>query len=354
VNRIRTTSRSRARPPITLSDIPAARREAIGRLAAEWTAGRLVVLSTHMNADGDGCGSQVALARLLAQRGVRCRIVNPTPWPELFRFLLGDDVEDATARGARAVRDADVLTVLDISDVSRLGTLADTVRKLKVPRLVVDHHVASDDPAGDIILADTEACATGELVYDIARVLELEITPDIAQGIYIALLTDTGGFRFSNTTPRCHAIAAEMLQAGVDPERTYIRVFASAPPGRVNLLAEVLATFEFDAEAGLSWLSMTAGALERHGVRAEDLDGITEHARAVAGTRMALFFRDLGHGKVKLSFRSTGDVDVNRFARRFGGGGHVKAAGAMVTGSLEEAQRTVVDAAREYLRTGGE
>ena len=305
-----------------------------------------------MNADGDGCGSETALARLLAQRGLTARIVNPTPWPSLFDFLLGDDVIDRTEKGAAALGGIDLLIVLDISDVKRLGNLTDSVRRLTVPKLVIDHHVASDDPAGDIVLTDTAACATGELVYDLACELDLEITPAIARSLYAAILTDTGAFRYSNTTPRAHAIAAELLSRGVDPEEMYQRVYASAPAGRVRLLAEVLSTLGVDETCGVAWLTMGAGALEKYGVRSEDLDGVVEHARSIAGTRMAIFFRDLGYGKVKISFRSTGDVDVNRFARRFGGGGHVKASGALVAGTLEEVRERVVSDARDFLECG--
>ena len=329
--------------------LAADRRAVIRRLAEELVPGRRVALSTHMNADGDGCGSEAALVRLLGQRGLSPRIVNPTPWPALFEFLLGDDVDERTEDGAAALSGVDLLIVVDISDVKRLGTLADTVRRLRVPKLVIDHHVASDDPAGDIVLADTAACATGELVYDLACELDLTITPEIARALYAAILTDTGGFRYSNTTPRSHAIAAELLSRGVDPEEMYQRVYASAPAGRVRLLAEVLTTLGVDDACGLAWLTMGAGALERHQVRSEDLDGVVEHARSIAGTRMAIFFRDLGYGKVKISFRSTGDVDVNRFARQFGGGGHVKASGALVTGSLEDVRDQVVSAAKSFL-----
>jgi phosphoesterase RecJ-like protein len=239
--------------------------------------------------------------------------------------------------------------VADISDVKRLGNLTESVRRLTVPKIVVDHHVASDDPAGDIVLTDTTACATGELVYDLACELDLEITPEIARALYVAILTDTGAFRYSNTTPRSHAIAAELLSKGVDPEEMYQRVYASAPAGRVRLLAEVLTSLGVDEPCGLSWLTMGAGSLERYGVRSEDLDGIVEHARSIAGTRMAIFFRDLGYGKVKISFRSTGDVDVNRFARQFGGGGHVKASGALVPGTLDEVRDRVVSEAKDFL-----
>jgi phosphoesterase RecJ-like protein len=319
-------------------------------MAAVLSTTRSVALSTHMNADGDGCGSEVAMGLLLAQKGIEAKVVNPTPWPALYGFLLSESgLRDETARGSAALKSVDGLVVLDISDVKRLGSLAESVRGMKAPKVVIDHHVPSDDPPAETILADTAACATGELIYDFACTLDLEITPEIARAIYIAMLTDTGGFRFSNTTPRCHAIAGELLNAGVNPEDMYVRIYASSPPGRVQLLAEVLATLQFDLGAGLAWLSMGAGLLEKYDVRPEDLDGIVEHARSIAGTRMALFFRDLGHGKVKISFRSTGAVDVNAFARRFGGGGHAKAAGAMLPGSLDAVRNQVIAAARQFL-----
>ncbi len=328
------------------------RRAAIETLAAELKPGRTAVLSTHINADGDGCGSETALARLLAQLGVHARIVNPTPWPSMFDFLV-EGVEERSAEGARAFEGADLLIVLDISDVGRLGGLADTVRALEIPRMVIDHHVPSDEPPGETIVSDIAACATGELVFDFARVLGLEITPLIARSLYTAILTDTGGFRFSNTSPRCHAIAGQLLAAGVDPEEMYRRIYASVSVGRLHLLRDALETLEVDEENGVSWIALPAGALERYGVRAEELDGLAEHPRSVAGTRMAIFFRDLGHGKVKVSFRSTGEVDVNRFARTFGGGGHAKASGALIQGDLDGVRDRVIGAAREYLRSAG-
>jgi phosphoesterase RecJ-like protein len=331
--------------------IPEPRRRAIEQLDREFIPGRKVALSTHMNADGDGCGSETALARMLMQRGMDVRIVNPTPWPSLFDYLLGDDVKDMTAKGSAALKGIDLLIVLDISDVKRLGNLTESVRALNVPKLVIDHHIASDDPAGNIILTDVTACATGELVYDLGCALGFDITPAIAQSLYAAILTDTGSFKFSNTTPRCHAMAADLLATGVDPEESYVRIYASAPAGRVRLLGEVLDTLGVDESVGLTWLSMNAGALEKYDVRQDDLDGIVEHARSIAGTRMALFFRDLGYGKVKLSFRSTGDVDVNAFAKQFGGGGHAKASGALIAGTLPDVRERVIAAAREYLKT---
>jgi phosphoesterase RecJ-like protein len=270
----------------------------------------------------------------------------------MFRFLLGDGpdaVEEASARGAAAVREADLVVVLDISDLKRLGTLADAVRAFAGPKLVIDHHIPSDDPPAEVVVSDTTACATGELVFDLALVLDQPLDAAAAQALYVALLTDTGGFRFSNTTPRCHAIAAQLLAVGLDPEEVYRRVYASVPAGKLHLLREALATLEVDPALGLSWISVEAGATDRHGVKSEDLDGIVEHPRSIAGTRLALLFRDLGHGKVKVSFRSTGDVDVNALARQFGGGGHAKASGALIPGALDAVRQRVVAAARAHV-----
>ena len=158
-------------PPLPdLLAISPERQSAISELATHLRPGLRVALSTHVNADGDGCGSEAALARLLAQMGIEARIVNPTPWPDMFRFLLADDVTDASGRGPAALRDVDVLIVLDISDVSRLGALSDTVRALTIPKLVIDHHIATDEPAGSVVVADTTACATGERAFRTAAV----------------------------------------------------------------------------------------------------------------------------------------------------------------------------------------
>lgn len=306
----------------------------------------MAAITTHINADGDACGSVAAMARLLPQLGVAAVIVNPTPWPALFSFLLDETLVDRSGDGANALNQAGALVSLDVSDVKRLGALAATARGLRHPKIVVDHHVPTDEPAGEILLADSTACATGELLYDFAAELGLEITPAIATALYCAILTDTGGFRYSNTSPRCHAIAAVLLNVGVQPEDMYRRIYASVSPGRLRLLRDALGTLGVDERHGIAWVSIRNDALERYEVSAEDLDGIVEHPRSIAGTRVALFFRELGYGKVKVSFRSTGDVDVNQLARQFGGGGHAKASGALIPGTLEHVVERVVDAAR--------
>jgi len=335
-----------------LLGISPARRDAIARLVEALRPGMTVALSTHVNADGDGCGSEAALARLLAQRGVRAVIVNPTPWPEAFRWMLGDEVEDRSAQGGDALRAVDRLIVLDISDVRRLGGLASTVRALPQDALVIDHHLPGDEAPGATMLSDTAACATGELIYDFAVAAGLTLTTPIAEALYTALVTDTGGFRFGNTSPRCLAIAAALLQVGVDPEAMYARIYGSVPLGRVRLLRDVLDTLEVDLDAGIAWVRVAPGLLESHGATSEDLDGVVEHPRSIAGVRLALLFRDLGNGQVKISFRSVAGVNVHRLAQAFGGGGHARASGALVGGRLAEAVDRVLGEARRLLAAG--
>ena len=333
-----------------LFDVPPGRRADIERLLAELTPGQTVALSTHINSDGDGCGSEAALAGLLAQRDITAFIVNPTPWPAMFKYLLTEGgVEDRSAQGAKALAKADRLIVLDISDVKRLGNLADAVRALPKPPLVIDHHLPGDEPPGTLHVTDTTACATGELIFDVSQVMGATLTAPVATAIYTAMLTDTGGFRFANTSPRCHAVAAALLSAGVDPEAMYRRIYASVPRGRLELIRDALGTLQLDAELGIAWVDIAAGLLEKYGVSAEDLDGVAEYPRSIEGTRLALLFRDLGHGKVKVSFRSTGEVDSNALARRFGGGGHARASGALITGSLMDVRTQVLAEARVFV-----
>ncbi|HSB53780.1 MAG TPA: DHHA1 domain-containing protein, partial [Gemmatimonadales bacterium] len=169
----------------------------------------------------------------------------------------------------------------------------------------------------------------------------------------VAILTDTGAFRFSNTRPAVLRTAAALLETGVDPEQVYLDVYANAPEGRARLLAETLQTLVVEPEYGLAWVTVPPGAMERLGTTPDDLDGIVEVPRSITGVRMALLFREIASGRVKVSLRSVGAVDVAAFSRPYGGGGHTKASGLSLEGSMAEAQATVLAAARHYLSGNG-
>jgi phosphoesterase RecJ-like protein len=217
----------------------------------------------------------------------------------------------------------------------------------------VDHHISSGVlPPGPRYL-DPTAAATGELIFELAVANGWQVPEAAARGLYVALVTDTGGFRFSNTRPRTLRIAAELLEAGIDPEEIYLEVYARAPEGRPRLFAEALQTLVVEPQHGLAWVTVPPGAIERLGVSSDDLEGVVEFPRSIEGVRMALLFREVSAGRVKVSLRSVGNVDVAAFAKRFGGGGHTKAAGLALAGTLAEVQSTVLAAARAYLGPNG-
>jgi phosphoesterase RecJ-like protein len=330
------------------------RTAAARSLAAALVPGRRVCLTTHVNPDGDGLGSEAGLAHLLRDRGVDVVVTNPTPTPARFEFLFEDlPGVDRTAEAIRELQRADTIVVLDISDISRLGMLGETVRSRGVPVACVDHHVSEGVlPDGPRYL-DPGAAATGELVFELAVANGWPLTEEAARGLYVAILTDTGGFRFSNTRPRTLRVAAELLEAGVDPEQIYLEVYARAPEGRPRLFAEALQTLVVEPDYGLAWVTVPPGAIERLGVSSDDLEGVVEFPRSIEGVRMALLFREISQGRVKVSLRSVGKVDVAAFAKPFGGGGHTKAAGLALRGSLAEVQATVLTAARAYLADNG-
>ncbi len=313
--------------------VPAERARAAHDVAAVLAPGRRVVLTTHVNADGDGVGSEVALWHLLRARGLDPVIANPTPIPDRFDFLLPPGA-DRSDRAVREIESADVVVVLDISDLGRLGDLARAIRHSHAVACI-DHHVSRGSlPDGPRLVAP-EAAATAELVFDFASALGWPLPPEAARALYVGIRA--------------------LLERGVDPESIYESVYASAPEGRIRLMAEVLDTLVVEGGAGagrgggLAWVTVPPDALARHRATADDLDGIVEYPRSIAGVRLALLFRQIANGRVKVSFRSLGDVDVAELAQRFGGGGHKKAAGASLEGSMAEVQEQVLAAAREYL-----
>jgi phosphoesterase RecJ-like protein len=330
--------------------VSAGRRRGARDIVRQLVPGSRVALTTHVNADGDGVGSEVALWHMLRARGLHPVIVNPTPYPDRYRFLLADaEGAEQSSRAAREIGRADLVVVCDISDLERIGHLGQHVRRRGVPVACIDHHASDGTLPDGPRLVDPTAAATGELIYDLARAVDWTLPPVAAQALYVAILTDTGGFRFSNTTPRALQVAAHLLQHGLDPEEIYTRVYASVPEGRIRLTAEALDTLAVEVPPGLAWLTVPPGALERHGVESDELDGVVEFARSISGVRLAMLFREIAGGRVKVSFRSVGAVDAMELARRFGGGGHRKAAGASLVGTLADVQEQVLAEARRIL-----
>jgi phosphoesterase RecJ-like protein len=331
--------------------VPTHRREGLEAVLRRLEAADRIALTTHVNADGDGAGSEAALAGWLLPRGKEVVIANPTPFPDGFRYMLPDDVavpEPGAELDAR-VREADLLLVVDTGEPGRIGRVAKLIRDDAVA--VLDHHPPSSGGIGGPGVRDPEACATGELVFDLFTLAGVEQWTDaMVQGLYAAIETDTGSFRFSNTTPRTHAMAAELIRRGIDPEAVYRRLHATVSMKRMEMLRRCLDGLDTDPDLPITWITVPREVTHEMNASADDLDGVVEYARNVKGTEVALIFRETLDGATKVSLRSNGGVDVNAIARELGGGGHVKAAGAVVGGPPSEVRPRVLDAVREAIR----
>lgn len=326
------------------------KQQAAKAVAEALLGARRIVLTTHVNPDGDGLGSEVGLVHLLQALGKEVTVANPSRTPSRYDFLFAAlPGVDQSREAVKAIRRADLIVVLDIADTGRLGSLGPEVVKRGVPVICLDHHASPGSLPDGPRYVDPTAAATGELVYELAVASGWAVAEPVAKALYVALVTDTGGFRFSNTHPRTLRIAADLLEVGIDPESIYLDIYANAPAGRPRLLAETLQTLVVEPELGLAWVTVPPGAMERHEVSADDLDGIVEHPRSIAGMRLAILFRELTGGRIKVSLRSVGEVNVAEFAHRFGGGGHAKAAGVALQGEMVEVQEQILREARAYL-----
>lgn len=332
--------------------VPAGRREDLLAVLPILEAAADIALTTHVNADGDGAGSQTALAAWLAGRGKRVALTNPTPYPARFRYLVPDGVDvldPGEAQDAR-LRSADLLVVLDTGEASRIGRVAKALREGAV--VVLDHHPSSPESLPGPGVRDPAACATGEIIYDLLTLADPgDWDALIIEALYTAIETDTGSFRFSNTTPRTHAIAADLLRRGVDPEQVYRKLHGTVPLRRLDILRIALNNLEADPELPITWITVPREVTHDMQASADDLDGVAEYARSVEGTEVALLFRETLDGATKVSFRSNGAVDVNAVAREFGGGGHVKASGALIGGPIASTRPRVLDATRKAVRS---
>jgi phosphoesterase RecJ-like protein len=335
--------------------IPKRRLNMVQDAVAALEGASRAVLTTHVNADGDGVGSQVALLSFLEERGAKAWILNPSPISEVFRFMMPDSgrvLDAASDEAAIRSREADLCVVVDTGETSRIGRVRSLVRHL--PTLVIDHHPVGDDPIGGVSFRDTRAAAAGELVFDLLWAAGGPWTRAVADGLYVALMTDTGSFRFSNVTPGVHRVVAELVERGADPDRLYRQIYGKVPMRRIKLLSTVLPTLDVSPDGRVAWLSLSARALRESGCSSDDLEGMVDYPRDLEGVEVGLLFRELDDGQVKISLRSNGYVDVNALARSLGGGGHVRASGALVAGSLEEVRERVVALAVASAAENGE
>jgi len=305
---------------------------------------RFAVLS-HVRPDGDALGSQLALGLSLKQLGKDVRIWNEDGMLEKYSFLPSANL---LTKPPADPEDVDVAIALDTAIQNRLGTALPAVRSAKV-WINIDHH-PSNPGYGDLVQIDPKAPATGEILFELIKSEKLPIDAAIAENLYVAISTDTGSFQYPNTTARTLEIAAELIRAGVDVGRVSQLTYENYPRRRVELLRDLLGTMRFDANDRVASFSLSLATAKKLGVLPEDNEGLIDHLRAIRGVIVAVFFEELPDGKVRVSMRSKSEkVNVCAICEKFGGGGHVLAAGARVRGTLPEVEKKVLEEVRDIV-----
>jgi phosphoesterase RecJ-like protein len=323
-----------------------AKFEQIGQVLRENQ--RFAVLS-HVRPDGDALGSQLALGLSLKKRGKDVRIWNEDGMVEKYSFLPNANL---LTKPPTKPEDVDVAVALDTAIQNRLGTTVAAIKSAKV-WINIDHH-PSNPGYGDVVYIDPHAPATGQILFELMTSQRLPIDPAIAENLYVAISTDTGSFQYPNTTARTFEIAAELVRAGVDVGRVSQLTYENYPRRRIELLRELLGTMRFDADDRVASFSLSLATAKKLGVLPEDNEGLIDHLRAIRGVIVAVFFEELADGRVRVSMRSkTEKVNVCAICEKFGGGGHVLAAGARVRGSLAEVERRVLEEVRNVVGHSG-
>jgi phosphoesterase RecJ-like protein len=312
------------------------------------TAKRSFLLSGHENPDGDCVGAQAALWHLLAALGKEVSILNPDPLGRQFAFLLEHTRFDSFRRG-QPLPAAEVIVLLDCAELSRLGELGRALRGSAATIATIDHHVDSGRGDAHVAFVDSSAPATGALVHGLYSELGVPLSAAAAQGIFLSLVSDTGWFRYSNTDARVLELAAELVAAGVDASGLYDLLHRRNRRDSVELLVAGLARHGFALGDRLAYVCLDKALMDRAARAGFDTDAILDPLRSVEGVEVVALLKERADGEIKLSLRAKGEVDVQAIAASFGGGGHTKAAGATLSGTLPAALRAVEDRVRAAL-----
>jgi phosphoesterase RecJ-like protein len=300
--------------------------------------GRALMLG-HVHPDADVLGTLLALGEALETRGWRVVAGGPHPAPGALDFLPGvKRYEVLPALDGRF----DVVVLTDCPNPDRTEGLIAAARAAAEAVVNIDHH-PDNRRYGTVNWIDVGAAATGEMVYRLLVALGAPLTPSIASNLFTAIHTDTGSFRYSNVTPETFRIASALTEAGADPAAVSSALYERRAPDALRFLGESLARVRVSDDGRIAWLPLPAGLVPERFLEAEEL---VNYPRSIATVKVGCLLRELGGGRVKVSLRAKGEVDVNRVAARFGGGGHANAAGCTVSGTLEGVTQQVLEAVR--------
>jgi len=303
-----------------------------------------IFISSHINPDGDSLGSAFAVYHYLKKLGKDCKIVNHSPLPEIYQFLNEEDIFcqlDGDSSGF--IKNADLGIILDIGDFYRLGDIAHIIEENSIETLSIDHHPQSDNDFFTNTFIDVNACSVGEILYSYFMEIDKTIIDkQMMLGMYIAVLTDTGSFRHSNTTELSHKIAVTAISMNLDIANIYQKIYESSSVSRIKLLGNVIQNLNFDCNGELAWFALNEDMVREVNGSNQDFDGFTDFFRSIKGVEVSVMLYDL-KGKVRLSFRSKGKYKVSEIAKKMGGGGHPFAAAALVEGEFSDVKSNVLN-----------
>ncbi len=317
-----------------MTTLPPSNPEACARICEALRARQHIVVTSHVRPDGDAIGSQLALAAALRAVGRDVRIVNRDPAPAPLNELPGAGTIEIAERLDGPV---DAVVVLECGEPGRTGLDGLGPRFL----INIDHHTGNTG-YGAVNWFDASVAACAEMVYDVIAGLDAPLTPEIASNLYVAILTDTGSFRYSGLTRRTYEMAGRLVEAGADPVALARLVFDSNTLPRLRLFGAVMASMDVDASGRIASLFLDHAVTAATGGSYDDTDGLINLPLTVRAIQVVAFFKQGEPGQFRVSLRSKGDIDVGGVARHFGGGGHRNAAGCTVPGSLDDARRAVM------------
>jgi phosphoesterase RecJ-like protein len=312
---------------------------------------RRVLISSHENPDGDAIGSMLGLGLGLEKMGKEVVFYNKDGVPEILRFLprserIGNSINDIKGT-------FDLVFAVDCTGTNRAGVeFEDFLKSGRGGKVVIMDHHQTNGPSADYQLLNPCSSSTGIIVYSVLKRLPVEIDSDIAKNLYTTIIGDTGSFRYSNTNSETFRVAAELVERGANPAEISEALFESEPLRKLMLIGLVLPTLEVSGDKRVASVYVDSGMYSQSGARREDSEGIVNIPRSIKGIEVAALFKEES-GKDgqfwKISLRSKGDVDVAKIAEGFGGGGHKKAAGCSIGGSLEDVKKRMFSAIEEAL-----
>ncbi len=310
----------------------------------------------HFRPDGDALGSTIALGLALQSMGKQVTMYNEDPLPPLYRFLEGSELIQPVPDSCP--EELDMLICLDNGSWKRLGDRAIAcfahTRELTTRPLLanIDHH-GSNELYGQINIVDSQAAATGCLIFDLLQLLNVKLTPAIANALYTAISTDTGSFQYGSTTPKVMRMAADLIEAGVDVHDINRRLYQEVALSTIKVNRDVLNHMVIEHNGELSHYSISPERMRELGVNKDDTKDTVEMIRGIEGVKVSIIFEDLedGQGRCRMSLRSKDTrINVAQFAEQFGGGGHAMAAGIRMKGSLADCRERVLTAMRDYMK----